>query len=158
MAKILIVYHSRTGNTKEMAEYVKRGAEKDGALVILKDVKDAEPEDMMKADGVIIGSPTYYGLPAAEIKKFIDKSVKFHGQLDGKAAGAFSSSNKKGGGNETVIMALLQALLVHGMVIEGASGGDHYGPVSIGAPDEDVRLQCTRLGSRVANLADKLFG
>jgi NAD(P)H dehydrogenase (quinone) len=44
------------------------------------------------------------------------------------------------------------------MVVQGAPKGDHYGPVSIGAPDERVMKQCKALGERVANLAKKLAG
>ncbi len=62
---------------------------------------------------------------AAEIKKFIDESVKFHGKLEGKVGGAFSSSAQIGGGNETTIMDILKTLLIHGMIIQGSSKGDH---------------------------------
>lgn len=156
MPKILIVYFSRSGNTKKMAEYVRQGAEQSGAGVELKDIKDTKIDELLKADGIIIGSPTYYGLPAAEIKRFLDDSVKYHGQLEGKAAGAFSSAANIGGGNETTILAILQAMLIHGMVIPGTSKGDHYGPVSIGAPDDRVMKQCIALGKRITELAGKL--
>ena len=49
-------------------------------------------------------------------------------------------------------------MLVHGMVIQGVPKGDHYGPVSIGAPDERVMKQCRSLGERVAKLAGRLAG
>ncbi|NLB34677.1 MAG: flavodoxin family protein [Elusimicrobia bacterium] len=156
MVKVLIVYHSRTGNTQKMAEYVKAGVEEAGALAILKRAEDTRPEDMNTADAVIIGSPTYYGLPAAEIKSLVDKSIKFHGEFEGKVGGAFASSANKGGGNETTIMAIIQALLIHGMIIPGSSKGDHYGPVSIGKPDEDVRIQCMNLGKRTVLVTSKL--
>ena len=156
MNKILIVYHSRTGNTEKMAGYVKDGAEEAGALVILKRAEETSPEDMNTADAVIIGSPTYYGLPAAEIISLIDSSVKFHGEFEGKVGGAFASSGNKGGGNETTIMAIIQALLIHGMIIPGSSKGDHYGPVSVGKPDEDVRIQCVSLGKRIVRITSIL--
>lgn len=156
MAKILIVYFSESGNTKKMAEYVKQGAEEAKAEVELKDVRKTDVEDLLKADGIIIGSPTYYGLPSAEIKRLLDDSVKFHGRLEGKVGGAFSSAANIGGGNETTIMAILEAMLIHGMVIRGTSTGDHYGPVSIGSPDDRVKKQCIALGKRVAELIVRL--
>jgi len=156
MAKILIVYFSKTGNTKEMAEFVQEGAVGAGAETELKDVEDASIDDLTGADGIIIGSPTYYGLPAAEIKKLLDESVEYHGRLEGKAGGAFASAGNIGGGNETTVLSILEALLIHGMVVQGTSRGDHYGPVSIGAPDERVKKQCAALGKRVAELAAKL--
>ncbi len=156
MAKVLIVYFSKTGNTGKMAEYVQQGAREAGAETELKDINDTSPEDLLNADGIIMGSPTYYGLPSNEIKELIDESVKFHGKLEGKVGGAFSSAANTGGGNETTIMAIIQALLIHGMVVAGTSKGDHYGPVSIGSPDERVKSQCISLGKRVALLAEKL--
>ncbi|MFA4044102.1 MAG: hypothetical protein HZRFUVUK_000885 [Candidatus Fervidibacterota bacterium] len=159
MPKVLIVYYSRTGNTKSMAEAVAEGAKRVGGVdVELKAVEECTPEDLLNADGIIVGSPTYYGLPAGEIKKLFDESVKYHGRLEGKVGGAFTSSANVGGGNETTIMAILQMMLIHGMVVQGSSIGDHYGPVSIGAPDQRARQQCLSLGERVARLVMKLHG
>jgi len=159
MAKVLVTYHSRGGNTKKMAELVHEGAASvDGVAVDLKPVADVKPADLVGYDAIVIGSPTYYGLPAAGIKKLIDESVAFHGQLEGKVGGAFSSSANVGGGNETTIMAVLQALLIHGMVVQGTATGDHYGPVAIGPPDSRASSQCTAYGKRVALLARKLHG
>ncbi|MBN2406227.1 MAG: NAD(P)H-dependent oxidoreductase [Elusimicrobia bacterium] len=156
MVKVLIVFFSRSGNTAKMAELVKQGVESAGAEAVMKEAEEATADDMLNAGGIIMGSPTYYGLPAAEIKQLLDESVRHHGKLEGKAGGAFSSAANIGGGNETTIMAILQAMLIHGMVIPGTSKGDHYGPVSIGAPDGRVEKQCVALGKRVAELAIKL--
>jgi len=158
MARVLILFYTRSGNTEKMARLVAEGVKNAGAEATVKPVAEATLDDLTAVDGIIIGSPTYYGLPAAEIIKFIDESVKLHGRLEGKAGGAFSSSANIGGGNETVIMSILQAMLVHGMVVQGIPKGDHYGPVSIGAPDERVSKQCKILGERVAKLANKLAG
>ena len=84
--------------------------------------------------------------------------MKFHGRLAGKVGGAFSSSANVGGGNETTIRGILDALLIHGMIVQGVAAGDHYGPVSIGKPDERASNQCRIYGKRVAELAAKLLG
>ena len=156
MSRILVLYHSRSGHTEKMAKLVAEGAEKAGAQVTLKKVQDAAPEDMIEFDGIIIGSPTYYGTMAGEIKTFIDESVRVHTKLTGRVAAAFSSSANIGGGNETTIVDILKSLLVHGMVIQGDPKGDHYGPVSIGSPDKRSSDECERLGKRTAELAEKL--
>ena len=158
MAKILVTYYSLSGNTKSMAEKVAEGAQKAGADVTIKAVEKVSADELLGYDGIIIGSPTYYGLPVWQIKELIDKSVQYHGQLVGKVGGAFSSAANIGGGNETTILAILQAMLIHGMVVQGTAAGDHYGPVSINAPDERVNSQSRSLGKRVAELAIKLFG
>jgi NAD(P)H dehydrogenase (quinone) len=159
MAELLITYHSRGGNTRNMAELIAEGAQSvAGVNVAVKSVGEIQAQELLRYDGIVVGSPTYYGLPAATIKKLLDDSVAFHGQLEGKVGGAFASSANIGGGNETTILAILQALLVHGMVIPGSPTGDHYGPVSIGAPDRRATDQCRAYGTRVAALAKKLHG
>ncbi len=158
MARILICYYSRSGNTKKMAYLIQKGAMEEGAEVDTKDVKAVKVDDLLKYDGIVIGSPTYYGLPAAEVKALLDKSVKHHGKLSGKVGGAFASSANVGGGNETTVLAILEALLIHGMTVCGDSSGDHYGPVSIERPDKRVEDICLRYGKRVAALTMKLHG
>ncbi len=155
MPKILIVYYSRGGNTKKMAELISEGVRSEGLEVTLKDVKDTKSDELLEYDGIIIGSPTYYGSMAAEIKKLFDDSVKFHGKLDGKIGAAFSSSRNIAGGNETTILDILNAMLIHGMIIQGDYSGDHYGPVAIDAPDARSTKECLRMGSRFAKLIKK---
>ncbi len=159
MVKILICYYSRSGNTKKMAYLIQKGVmEEDGVSVDTKDVKDVKVDDLKGYDGIVIGSPTYYGGMASQVKDLLDRSVKFHGKLQDKVGGAFSSSANIGGGNETTVMAILQALLIHGMVICGDSSGDHYGPVSIDMPNKRMERMCVRYGKRLARLTKQLHG
>ncbi len=156
MIKVLIGYYSRTGNTKKMADFVAKAVLDEGAEVSVKPVTEILPDELISYDGIILGSPTYYGLPAAEVKKLLDESVILHGKLDGKVGGAFTSSGNLGGGNETAILAIIEALLIHGMIIQGTSKNDHYGPVAIGAPDKRAEKQCLELGKRVVRLIKKI--
>ena len=135
MVKILVVYYSKTGNTEEMAKAVEKGLCSEDVDCIRKKVEETIVDELPAYDGVIVGSPTYFGTMAAEMKKFFDESIKYFGKLDGKVGGAFASSGTLGGGNETTVLDILKALLIHGMVIQGKSkGGHHFGPVSIGRP------------------------
>lgn len=156
MKKILIIYYSSTGNTEKMAKLVEEGIKQEGLAVETKKVEEVELEELLEVDGIIIGSPTYYGSMATPIKELLDKSVAFHGKLEGKVGAAFSSSANIGGGNETTITDILKAFLIHGMIIQGDPQGGHYGVVSIGAPDSRVESQCKRLGERVARLVKKI--
>lgn len=158
MAKALIIYYSRGGNTKKMAEFIAEGIKKEGLEAVLKDAREIQTQELLKYEAIIIGSPTYYGSMAHEIKKILDESVILHGELEGKIGASFTSSANVAGGNETTILDILNAMLIHGMIIQGDPLGDHYGPVAIGAPDERSVKECIRLGSRVATLARKLFG
>jgi len=156
MAKILVAYYSRTGNTKQMAELVASGVEQEQVPVELREVTEIEPKELLDYDGIIVGSPTYYGTLAWEVKKLFDDSICVHRKLAGKVGGAFSSAANIGGGNETTILSILEAMLIHGMIVEGVALGDHYGPVAIGAPDERAEKLCLGLGMRVAKLVKKL--
>ena len=158
MVRILVVYYSRSGNTQKMAELIAEGARGDGVEVEVKDVESTEADDLVAADAIIAGSPTYYGGMAAELKKLLDDSVKFHGKLAGKVGAAFTSSANIGGGNETTVLGILQAWLIHGMIVQGHATGDHYGPVSIDAPDKRVTRQCQKQGEAVRELTLKVRG
>ena len=157
MAKGLVLYYSRSGNTKAMANAIADAMEKCGLSTKCKSVTDAKVEDLVNVDAIVVGSPTYYGRASAPIAALFDDSVSKHGKLDGKVGAAFSSSANIGGGNETTICGINNMLLIHGLVIQGDPQGDHYGPVSIGKPDERVMNQCARRGQRVAELTKKLF-
>lgn len=157
MAKILVAYYSKGGNTKKMAELVAEGVKESGVDVVLKTVENTTADELIQYDGFIFGSPTYYGQMAAPVKKLLDESVIIHGKLEGRVAGAFTSAANIGGGNETTILSILQAFMIHGMIIQGTSKNDHYGPVAIGSPDKRAEKQCIELGKRVAKLVKKLF-
>lgn len=157
MAKGIVVYYSRSGNTREMAEVVAKAMNDAGLNTECKSVENVKADDLPAYDAIAIGSPTYYGQMAGPIKGLIDELVRKHGQLDGKVGAAFTSSANIGGGNETTIMGILEGMLIAGMVVQGDASGDHYGPVSIGKPDDRVEQQCRRRGARIVELTKKLF-
>jgi NAD(P)H dehydrogenase (quinone) len=158
MAKAIVIYYSRSGNTRKMAEIVAEGIKKEDVGATVKDIKDVTVDELPEYDAIVMGSPTYYGTMASQIKKLLDDSVKFHGKLEGKVGGAFSSSANVAGGNETTILDILNAMLIHGMIIQGDPQGDHYGPAAIGSPDARAQKECLRMGSRVAKLTKKIAG
>jgi NAD(P)H dehydrogenase (quinone) len=155
MPKVLIVYFSKTGNTEAMARAVEKGVRSQGLEVVCKNVEEAHVDELPRFDGIIIGSPTYFGTVTAEIKKFIDDSIKHYKRLKGKVGGAFSSCGIVGGGGETTNLTILKALMIHGMIIQGTFDGGHYGPVAIRKPDEAKLAECEELGQRVSQLVKK---
>jgi NAD(P)H dehydrogenase (quinone) len=157
MARILVMYYSRTGKTEQMARAVAEGAEAAGAKVTLKNVSDCSAANLLDFDGIILGTPTYYGAIPWEMKRIIDDSVQYHGQLAGKVGGAFSTSANVAGGNETTVLQLIETFLIHGMIVQGSAQGDHYGPVAVGSPDARSLPQAKALGKRVAELAARLL-
>ena len=157
MTKILIVYDSRTGNTEKLALAVAEGAKQvNGVTVEVKKVDQTKLENLLDADGIIMGSPTYYGLMSSKLKALIDESVKIHGKLEGKVGAAFTSSGGTASGAETALLSITQAMLVHGMIVQGRSDDKHYGATAVGAPNEEDVESCKNLGNKVAGLATKL--
>jgi len=154
--KVLLVYDSSTGNTEKMAHAVEDGLKKTGVEVVFKHVDEASIDEIPQCQGLILGSPVYYGTPSAKIKKFIDDSIKYHGKLDGIVGGGFASAGGTHTGAETTIMAINQMLLVHGMIIQGSSSGSHYGASSVGSPNDSSLEACRKLGERVGKLVKLL--
>lgn len=157
MAKGMVVYYSRSGNTKEMAEAIANAMSDSGLKTECKSVEKVDASDLPGYDAIVIGSPCYYGQMAAPVKQLIDDLVSKHGQLNGKVGAAFSSSANVGGGSETTVVGIIEAMLIAGMVVQGDPQGAHYGPLSVGRPDEKVKQQCQRRGLRVAELTNRLF-
>jgi NAD(P)H dehydrogenase (quinone) len=150
--KAVIVYYSRSGVTKKMAEIIHEEIRNNGFEADIFSVDKITPKELLDYDGIVIGSPTYYGTLAAEIKKFLDETVTFHGKLDGKAGMAFSSSANLAGGNETTIVSILEAMLIHGMIVQGDFKGDHYGSVAVGKVDQRCEENCRRQAQRFVEL------
>ena len=157
MPKAIVVYYSRSGNTKEMAEGIAKAMNDAGVKTECKSTEAVRADDLPGYDAVVIGSPCYYGQMAGPVKQLIDDLVGRHGQLNGKVGAAFSSSANAGGGSETTVLGILEAMLIAGMVVQGDPQGAHYGPLSVGRPDEKVKQQCVRRGQRVAELTKRLF-
>lgn len=155
MARILIIYYSKTGNTEEMAFSVAEGVKGEELDVEIKKVQEAKVEDLLSADGIIFGSPTYYGVMSGSLKSFIDESIKYHGKLAGKVGGAFATSGVLGGGNETTALDIVKTFLVHGMIVPGDINAP-YGAVAIGKPNADAKVSCKELGKRVSLLVKQL--
>ena len=156
MPQALVIYYSKTGHTKKMAQAVAQGIRATKVSATLTEVAKAKIEDMLDADAVVLGSPCYYGTMAAEMKAFLDSSVKEHGKLAGKVGGAFSSAGMLGGGSETTVISLLEALLIHGMIVRGHAKIAHYGPVAIGDPDARALDECVKYGKGIGELTLKL--
>ncbi len=157
MTRVLIVYDSRTGNTEKMAFGVAEGARQVSEVnVIVKQVDQTDIKDLLSADGIIIGSPTYYGQMSAKIKALVDKSIEIHGELEGKVGAAFTSSGGTASGAETTLLSILEAMLVHGMIVQGNPHSKHYGAAVVGSPSDKELKVCRELGERTVRLVMKL--
>jgi NAD(P)H dehydrogenase (quinone) len=156
--KVLVVYSSEGGNTEKLARAVAEGAKAAGAQVTLKRAREAEPADLVRADAVAAGSPVYFGTMSAELKALWDRSVGVRGELAGKVGAAFATAGHPTGGKETTILSILQAMLIHAMLVVGdpLETGGHYGAAGVGAPDAAALREGRALGKRLAEVAARL--
>ena len=157
--QVLIVYYSKAGKTKKLAECIADGVkEVEGVECLLKPVSEATVEDFSSSAGFIAGSPVYMGSMAAPLKEYFDKLHDVRKKIGQKVGAAFATSGDPSGGKETTMFSILQALMILGMVVVGdpmdATG--HYGVSCVGYPDERISANAAKLGKRVALLAKKL--
>lgn len=158
MGKVLVLYYSKDGHTKKMAEYVTEGVARiTDVEVRLRSVADASREDVFWCDGIALGSPTYLGTVAAEMKTFWEDMLPDWQKVDGKIGCAFSSQGGWGGGAELTCQALMTIMINYGFLVFGVpdySGiqfTGHYGATQAGDPRKEKEIECClRLGQRLA--------
>jgi len=157
--QILVLYYSKSGNTRQLAEAIAQGVDSvDGARAVLKTTSEVTRDDFLSSSGVIAGSPVYFGVMAADLKRVIDEFVTLRKKMEGKVGAAFATSGDPTGGKETTMFSIIQALMIYGMIIVGdpMSATGHYGTACVGAPDDMARENGGKLGARVAETALKL--
>jgi NAD(P)H dehydrogenase (quinone) len=157
--QVLVMFYSKTGNTERLAQAVVRGVDAvAGVTCVVKAAEDVTREDFLAADGVVAGSPVYYGSMAWPLKRLFDEFVGTRRQMGNKVGAAFVTSGHHTGGKETTLLSILQAFLIYGMVVVGdpleASG--HYGAACSGSPGDVAQEDAFKLGQRVAKLVKKL--
>lgn len=144
MTNVAVIYYSSTGNVHQLAEAAATAAEKAGGEVRLRRVAELAPEsviaatpdwaahveqtkdipvaaleDVEWADVILIGTPTRFGLPASQIKQFIDTTggLWFQGKTVNKVCSSFTSTSSTHGGQESTILALNNTFYHWGAII-----------------------------------------
>jgi NAD(P)H dehydrogenase (quinone) len=195
MADILVLYYSRGGSVARLARQVARGiGEVGGMAARLRTVPPVAPTtevatapvpedgppyvertDLAECAGLLLGSPTRFGMMAAPLKHFVDGlgAEWASGTLVGKPAAVFTSTATMHGGQEATLLSMMLPLLHHGCVVAGLpyiepvlnstrTGGTPYGASHVAGlqddpqPSEDEALLARALGRRVAQLAARL--
>jgi len=144
--RLLITYYTGGGNTKRMAEAIGKGAESQGVKVEIKRVEDCSLNDLAEANGIVIGSPTYFSNVAWQVKKLIDESIALYGghQLRDKVGGCFTSSGTYRDGKDCLRMLELAFGLHHRLrMVSGIIGAS-------GDRDEEVFEMCQQYGMEIA--------
>ena len=90
MAKVIVVYESKYGNTKRVAETIIEGMkEVEGIEAVLRELKEVDLNEIVDYDAILVGSPNHFGGPTRSIRKFIDKLGKL--SLEGKLFAVFDT-------------------------------------------------------------------
>lgn len=163
--KVLIAYHSLSGNTERMAEAVAEGAKTiPGTEVTLKRVGQITADDLFSSDAVIVGSPVYWSNMSGEVKTFFDNwQFKFgvfpDFKMKNKVGAAFATGGQVSGGKEVTMLTILAAMLGNQMIV--VSGGGAFGASATSEGDsrgiDNKELADARaLGQRVADVTKLL--
>jgi NAD(P)H dehydrogenase (quinone) len=169
--RVLVAYYSLTGNTEKLAHSVAEGVGRvPGAVPEVKRVEDVTKEDLEAADGIVLGSATYYGNIAGKMKSVIDDwSWKLKVDFTDKVGGAFATGGGLTGGKEHTVTSLLLFLINNRMVVAGplyegrpgSTGWAEIGASAATGPSDpglsEIELDgARRVGERVAGLAQRL--
>ena len=156
--QVLVLYYSKGGNTRQLGEKIAEGVRSAGVEAVLRSTDEINKDDFLQSAGVIAGSPVYFGVMAAELKRVFDEFVGLRKKMENKVGAAFATGGHVTGGKETTIMSILQCMFIYGMIIVGdpMSASGHYGVASVGAPDATAAGDGFELGRRVAELCRKL--
>ncbi|MBT0960410.1 NAD(P)H:quinone oxidoreductase [Denitromonas iodatirespirans] len=147
MKEVLVLYYSRKGSVRALAEAIAEGIERVpgvGARVrtvpavstVCEATADAIPAsgpayvetaDLAECIGLALGSPTRFGNMAAPMKYFLDGTIApwVNGDLVGKPACVFTSTGSQHGGQESTLLSMMLPLMHHGMLMMGLPYTEH---------------------------------
>ncbi|QEN91269.1 NAD(P)H:quinone oxidoreductase [Labrys sp. KNU-23] len=141
MTSVLVLYYSSYGHIEAMARAVAEGAGEAGARAVVKRVPEIVPDavairagykldqraeiaevaELADYDAIIFGTPTRFGMMAAQMKNFLDQAggLWARNALVGRVGSVFTSTGSQHGGQEATILSTHVALLHLGMVVAG---------------------------------------
>ena len=163
--KVLIAYHSLSGNTERMAEAVVKGAESvPGTIVLLKRVGQVTAEELFSSDALVVGSPVYWANMSGEVKTFFDNwQFKFgifpEWKMKNKIGAAFATGGQISSGKELTMLTILAAMLGNQMIVVSDGGAFGASATTEGQSpgiDNKELADAEALGRRVADVA-RLF-
>jgi NAD(P)H dehydrogenase (quinone) len=160
--RVLVVYHSRTGHTEQMAKGVVNGAQSvPGTRVRLKKVGEVTANDLFESDAVVVGSPVYWSNMSGEIKTFFDRWQFDFGvfpefKMKNKVGAAFTTGGQVSSGKEVTMLTILAAMLGNQMIVVSDGGAFGASATTEGdSPGIDAKEMAAAqaLGKRVAEVA-----
>lgn len=161
--KMMVLYHSKTGNTKKMAEVIVQGMERiPGVQAKACSIEAVDEAWAKESKCIVLGSPIYMASVSAAVKSWLEGPCK-RCELAGKMGGAFATANYIHGGGDLGIRLILDHMMVYGMLTYSGGGAYgnpviHLGPVAIGGHLEESEETFLLYGERMARKTVELFG
>jgi NAD(P)H dehydrogenase (quinone) len=167
--RILVAYHSETGNTEKLAQAIRNGAASvAGVEVTLRKTTEVKDEGIVQYDGILVGTPVHWSNLAAETKRFLDRvgatlwKAKTTG--DGRTAGAFCTGGGVAMGKDVAPISILSAFLTMRFMVIGGVDTDGFGTLgpeaTTGSADPGVsekeQEEARRFGERFARLTRQI--
>ena len=148
LTKVLIVYHTLSGNTEKMAKAFADGARSvPGTEAVLKKALDASLEDLLGCDAIAFGSADYFSYIAGALKDFFDRTFyPSQGKVAGKPYAAFATGGR-GGDTALAVLDRLCSSFKLKKAVDGISVA--------GAPSSDTLAKCRDAGEKLAKIASK---
>lgn len=161
--KMTVLYHTKSGNTKAMAEVIVEGMQSvEGAEAKAFPLDAIDEAWAQESKCIILGTPTYFASLSGEAKAGLEGAILKCG-LPGKIGGAFATADYVHGGGDIAIRAILDHMMVMGMLAYsggGASGKPviHLGPVALKDHLPEYRETFLLYGQRMATKTLEIFG
>lgn len=159
--KIAVVYYSRNGHTKEMAEIIKKAMlTEEGIEAEIFDLDNIDYDYIKESKAVVFGTPTYYANTCWQMKKWFDESWGCN--LEGKIGAVYGTADYVQGGVANAMLTIINHLIVKGMLVY--SGGSalgqpylHLGAVATKDRYEESKKEFEIFGKRIAKKVIELF-
>lgn len=161
--KMTVLYYSKSGNTKQMAQVIVEGMSAvEGVEAKAFSLDEIDENFIKESKCVVIGTPIYLASMANPVKTWLDTASLQYG-LAGKIGGAFATADYVHGGAEIGIQSILSHLMVLGMLIYSGGGAYgkpviHLGPVSLKDAMEETKENFYLYGQRMATKTKELMG
>jgi NAD(P)H dehydrogenase (quinone) len=168
-ARILVSYHSDTGNTEKLAQSIRNGATSvPGVEVTLRKTTEFKLEEIVRYDGIVLGTPVHWFNVSTETKRFLDgignALWKAKATGEGRTAGAFCTGGSPAMGKDVARLTILSAFLTMRFLVIGGVDAEGYGtlgpeattgPADPGVSDKEME-EARRFGERFARLTRQI--
>jgi flavodoxin len=150
MSNLLIIYHSHTGNTDAMANAIAESATAAGAKVTVKKVAEAAPEDLLKYDAVIFGSPNEFGRMCGLLQDYFERAWLTVAEKPGSVK--YAAFTNGGSPQRTAIESIEGALAGFNRNKQLKFTKIAEGVVGIRAQQNETLAACREFGKKIATL------